>query len=227
MSADALRKELMAVPGVVDAEVDGDAVTPSGVRVKLDQAADPAIVEESVRRILASHGMRSRLGPMASPSSGPPPPPGAPGAGRSGAVVPIASFETVESAPSPAESLPPERPPLHPAPQPAEPALDQIAVVETRDGVVVTATTVDGRSESRRARWSEGELNEAVIAAVAALVGNEPQPLVLGVEERELGGVATVMVVLERAGGKRVAGAAVVEAGAPFALGKAVWAALQ
>lgn len=225
MSAEVLRKELLTVPGVVDAEVDGDDLTPSGVRVKLDQSADPKVVEESVKRILAGHGMRSRVSPPPS-SGGPPPPPGAPGSAQGGAVVPITSFETVESAAAQPQPEP-ERPPLRSAPSVAEPALDQIAVVETRDGVVVTASTVDGRSESRRARWSEGELNEAVIAAVAALVGNEPQPLVLAVEERELGGVATVTVVLERTGGKRVSGSAVVEAGAPFALGKAVWAALQ
>ena len=51
-----LREDLLAVDGVEGAEVDGDASSPSGLRVRVSQHADQKLVGESIRRILSDHG---------------------------------------------------------------------------------------------------------------------------------------------------------------------------
>ena len=61
MAAESLRDELLAVPGVAEAEVDESGTNPSGVRVRLAPEADAQAVGIEVQRILASHGMRSRV----------------------------------------------------------------------------------------------------------------------------------------------------------------------
>ncbi len=223
-----LRDSLQAVAGVAGAEVDITDGTPTGVRIRLDPDADPDEVGEQVQQVLSAHGIRARLGggeggpepaaPAPRRSSGPPPPPGA-GAvlsladaeGARRGAVPVA-FDQSETAPA----LPPV----------AGATLDGVTVEETRDGVVVTATAADGRREARRARWSDGGLEDAVVAAVAALAGQEPAPELVGTYEAEIGGTVAIVVMLERLDGRRLAGAAVVESGAPFALARAVWAAL-
>ena len=61
MTANSLRDELMALPGVAEAEVDASGQSPSGVRVRLAADADAKLVGVEVQRVLASHGMRSRV----------------------------------------------------------------------------------------------------------------------------------------------------------------------
>ena len=61
MSADTLRNELLSLLGVADAEIAGEGVTPDNVRVRLHPEADPRSVGAEVQRVLASHGMRSRV----------------------------------------------------------------------------------------------------------------------------------------------------------------------
>ncbi len=61
MTVDLLRDELLRVPGVESAVVEGDALTPEGVRVRLAAGVDAAAVGEEVQRILASHGLRSEM----------------------------------------------------------------------------------------------------------------------------------------------------------------------
>ncbi len=235
MAESTIRDELLAVAGVVEAEIDLTSGVPSGVRLRLDPDADPGAVGERVQRILSAHGIRARVGgpaaaaPAPPPRSGPPPPPGAPGA-----VVSLAGFESGAGrrGPVPVAIDQPEEP-GEPAPSlpavVAGPAggLAGVSVEETREGVIVTATSADGRRQSRRARWSDGGLDDAVVAAVAALSGEEPPPVLRGSEQVVVAGTSLVIVVLERLDGRSVAGAAVVEAGAPFALARAVWAALN
>ena len=226
MSAEALRDELLALAGVDDAEVDITDEAPSGVRVRLSANADATVVGQEVQRVLTSYGVRSRVGaPEAQNRDGPPPPPGAPGE-----VVAMADFETGERLPRRRRSAPEEDVTIPDAvlvtPVVTSVALEGVAVQETKDGVIVTATASDGRSSARRARWTGGGLNEAGIAAVAELSGEEAPPLVVGVNESDIAGTSVVTVLLERADGVRVAGTSIVEAGAPFALARAAWIAL-
>ncbi len=227
MDRPSLRDSLQAVAGVAGAEVDITDGTPTGVRIRLDPDADPEAVGEQVQRVLSAHGIRARMGgdaaeppgPEPRRAAGPPPPPGA------GAVLALANAEGARRGAVPVafdHELPsPELPPV------AGASLAGVAVEETRDGVVVTVTAADGRRESRRARWSDGGLEDAVVGAVAALAGRDPAPALVGTRETEIEGTAAVVVMLERLDGRRLAGAAVVEAGAPFALARAVWAALD
>ncbi len=67
VAADLLRDELLSVPGVESAVVEGDAITPQGVRVRLARGVDAAAVGEEVQRVLASHGLRSEMAPPSAP----------------------------------------------------------------------------------------------------------------------------------------------------------------
>ncbi len=79
MAVGMLRDDLLSLPGVESADLDGDEMAPSGVRVRLAPGTDVATVGEEVRRVLALHGLRSEVGvepasPDGSPraASGPP-----------------------------------------------------------------------------------------------------------------------------------------------------------
>jgi len=61
VTADLLRDELLRVPGVESADIEGDALTPQGVRVRLAAGVDAAAVGEEVQRVLAAHGLRSEM----------------------------------------------------------------------------------------------------------------------------------------------------------------------
>ena len=58
MGVGTLRDDLLSLPDVEQAEIDDDSATPSAVRVRLAQGADPAATGEEIRRILALHGLR-------------------------------------------------------------------------------------------------------------------------------------------------------------------------
>jgi hypothetical protein len=61
VTADLLRDELLRVPGVESADIEGDALTPQGVRVRLSPGVDASAVGEEVQRVLAAHGLRSEM----------------------------------------------------------------------------------------------------------------------------------------------------------------------
>ncbi len=61
MTADLLRDQLLNLPGVESAVIEGDALTPEGVRVRLSAGVDAASVGEAVQRVLAAHGLRSEM----------------------------------------------------------------------------------------------------------------------------------------------------------------------
>lgn len=205
--ADRLRRQLLEVTGVADAEVDDGDEGPTGVKVRLSPDADAESVATDVQRILAAHGISSQVASAAPPGGGPPPPPGA------AAVVSLADFDEEEGR---------RRGPSRVAPRAV---LAGVAVEETPQGVAVVAQSSDGRSASRRARGTQHGLAEAVVAVVAELLGVET-PQIEAIEERELGGANVTTIVLEQVDGSRTAGSAVVEGGVPFAVGKATWSAL-
>ena len=92
-----LRDDILAIPGIDNAELDGDSVTPDGVRVRLAFGADSQRVGREVRRVLALHGMRSQLTGVpdyVAPAEPPPPP-----VPEVGTVVNLADYEQAESRP--------------------------------------------------------------------------------------------------------------------------------
>lgn len=197
LAAQSLREQLLALPGVAEAEVDGDDAAPAGVRIRLAPEAEAEIVGGEVRRLLATRGVSSRLGGEGAEAVAPLYEP----AGRS------------EAPPSPTRSA-------------RAGGLQSVTVEESAGGIQATAVAFDGRRATGRGEASEEGLVAAVIAAVGNLVeGTEPR--VLSVEWGEVDGSRVVMVVLEGVGGRRGAGAAVLRASRGFAVGQAAWSALN
>jgi hypothetical protein len=60
-----LRNDLLSVPGVEAAQIDGDVVAPTGVRVHLGPGVDPVVVGVEVQRVLSLHGLRSEVDAVA------------------------------------------------------------------------------------------------------------------------------------------------------------------
>jgi len=67
VTVDLLRDELLSVPGVDSAVIEGEGLTPEGVRVRLAAGVDAAAVGEEVRRVLAAHGLRSEVSRTSAP----------------------------------------------------------------------------------------------------------------------------------------------------------------
>ncbi len=61
MAVGVLRDDLLSVPGVASAQLDGDAMTPTGVQVQLSPGADATVAGEEVQRVLSLHGLRSEV----------------------------------------------------------------------------------------------------------------------------------------------------------------------
>ncbi|MDJ0664931.1 MAG: hypothetical protein QNJ75_10240 [Acidimicrobiia bacterium] len=214
--ADALRNELLAVPGIAGAEVE-DAGGVAGVRVQLAVGADADAVGVAVRRILIAHGMRPSTATdeessvVAAPPddeppvAGPPPPPGAPGS--------VVSFPLVG-----------EHVAQEPAPEPVA-TLESVAVEETRQGVSVLVRTSTGAVATRPLDPMGSDLDESVAAAVAEHFAS-PEAELLGVVESEIAAHTVVTVLIGR-GEERLSGAAVQRGGRAFVTARAVWAALE
>jgi hypothetical protein len=227
MSVDTLRDELLSLPGVADADVEVEGAAPANVRVRLHPEADPRAVGADVQRVLASHGMRSRV-------SGDEP------AAATPAAAPPVMRPPAEPPPPPRPVMPPPLPepivtaPPAPAPISAEAAmaggvvanLASLTVEESQDGVTVVATATDGRRFSQRTVAAEDAVAAAVVAVVGALADGRPPRLLttlLGAAE----GTEVVTVLVERVDSTRIAGAAVVKAGRPYAVARATWSALR
>ena len=201
VAAQSLREQLLALPGVAEAEVDGDDTALLGVRIRLAPGVDAEAVGAEVQRVLAERGVHSRLGEEEKP-----PPPG-----------PLFDPE----APEPAAPEPPAAPVAPPGN-----SLHSVLVEESSDGLEATVVGSDGRRVARSGEATEEGLVAAVIAAAGVLVtGAEPQ--VLSVEWASVEGSRAVTMVLEAAGGRRGAGAALVRASRAYAVARAAWSALS
>ena len=214
--ADALRNELLAVPGIAGAEVD-DTGGIAGVRVQLAAGADADTVGIAVRRILIAHGMRPSttrgVGTAGvrtpeeeeTPVTGPPPPPGAPGS--------VVSFPLVGE---------------HARSEPAvelAPALESVGVEETQEGVSVHVRMSSGTRAMRTLDSSGSDMDDAVAEAVAELLGR-PEAQLLGMAESEIAD-HTILTVLVGVGDTRLSGSSVQAGGRAFAIARAVCAALE
>ncbi len=209
VSTESLRSELLALAGVADAQVETNGEVPTGVHIRLGPETDADAVRTGVQRILAAHGMRSRVaaGSELEPPQAPVPP------------LPAAEALVVE---------PPRSPLAASDTAPAGPAggLESVGVKEGASGVIVTAMARDGREEMLEGAATEEDLMRTVIAAVGTLAQGSA-PNIIAVEWTAAGASEVVTVVVEGAGGFRSAGACLVAASRAYAVGRATWLALQ
>ncbi len=231
MAAESLRQELLSLPGVAEAEVDESGDSPSGVRVKLSPDADARRVGVEVQRILAAHGLRSRVSGDEAPEPAPSPLMAVPPIAEE---TPASFFDEAPPPPATPPPMPAPEPPSMPPPTPrdevsaASPGtgLAAVRIEESRDGVTVTAVASDGRTLTERAPATAEGMIDAVIAAVGSLADGRA-PTVLGVARTQANGSEVITVVVERPDGSRGAGAAVIRASRAFAVGRATWSALR
>ena len=229
VGADTLQIELLGVPGVSSVEIaSGDGAIPSGVKVSLSPDADGRRVGIEVQRILAAHGMRSRVSsgkedpPPAPPATDSPPTPPAPVAAPPVAVPPTSAQPvsvSVEHVPEPPSNAPPSASSV--------PHLRSVSVEERVDGLTASVVLSNGRAASRAIEPGVGpeELDAAIVGAVAEAAGESVTAKVvewLDIDER-----AIVTVVVEREDGSLGAGAEVTKVGRAFAVGMATRSALQ
>ena len=149
MVATSLQDDLLSIPGVEGAEVDGLQDSPAGLRIRIAEGADQEAVGGAIRRVLSSHGLGTAttlpgegepLGPRAARSE-------AESEQEVSAVGVLAPDRDVSAAPSDTE-------------EPAEiPELGDNAVIDLTDKVpgILAAEEV-----------TEGEASERLQASVSA-----------------------------------------------------------
>jgi hypothetical protein len=172
------------------------------VRVRLAAGADAGPVGAEVQRVLAAHGMRSRLG--------------------AGEVPPATPLPLVPR-PSPAK---PSLAPAFPRAAASQAAtLESVRVEESASALEVTVTAADGSRATGTGEVSEDGLVQAVIAAVGILLEGAA-PRVVAVDWTIANGSRVVTVVLESRAGVKGAGAGLVRASRGYAVARAAWSAL-
>jgi hypothetical protein len=225
MVSEALRSAILAIPGIVGADFDGEDDVPAGVRVQLATGADATSVSERVKRVLADHGMKPQMGDSVSPSdepvSVPPPPPGyekppdveqGPLAASADTASPAQSVQV----PAPTGSYGRLTPSHGPAPIRTR-TLDLIGVQETALSTS-TVATVDGRTAVRVVNGRG--LDAAIAEAVLEAAGYEGLSI-RSVQRHTDAGSIVVTVLVEDVDGKRAVGSAVGEVGSVYAVGRA------
>jgi len=203
-----LRRDVLSVAGIADAEVDGREGTPR-VRVWLDGSRDADEVAAEIRKVLA--GVTRTEERTVVPERATSARRGGLGRGLDSLIPPPIEKGTAA-----------HLRPLRDADDPIQ--LDVVAVVERADGVVVRAEDTAGRSAEVSA--GERDVDRAVSAAVAAVVGLDA-PRGLAVESHVVDGERVVTVIVDLSDGSRRVGSAIARAGRPFTVGSAVWAALH
>lgn len=210
MSADELRSALQAVPGVASAQVDDENGMAPMVRLSLDGSRPGSAVETDVEGVISGAGYRRKATPA--PENGKR---GGLGKGLE-ALFPLARDET---------------PPVHlqeigpPADTPAH-RFAKVSIEESRGGVVIRVEDANGAQASAVVGDGDRPLDQAVVGAVAQLLGVANDVELVAVDHRVVAGSDIVAVLLESHSGARYAGAAVVEGGRPFTVGRATYAAL-
>ena len=204
-----LEELLASVAGVADIEVDLREDGAPHLRVWLDGSVPAEEVGEEVKRAMADARSSVKAGTAA--------PDRKVGLGRGLSEI-LAADE--------ATRLPSQ---LHPdVAEPEEdprPNLALVAVQETVGGISVRAADSNGGIAFSPVE-DPRSLNQAVVSAVARLRQERPIPRLAGVEIRDVSGDPVLTVVLVFADGRRSVGAALVEGGMPFTLGRAVWEAI-
>ena len=193
-----LYDQLLAIPGIHAAHLEGDGERPRGVRVKLRRGADPDEVGRRVQEVLAAQGMRAEITPPADEPA---------------AVVNLADYEGESELDTDDARV-----------QAAGGGVSAVAVTEDRAGSSVTVHVGDEASATRRAARSVDAVDRAVVDAVAELAGVVVH--LVAVADAEIGGTAVVTCVVEDLMGRRSAGAGAVEGSRAFAVAVATWQAV-
>lgn len=226
MSVQELQTAVRSVPGISVADVEARDESGPLVRVWLDGSRDADEVAADVRLVLGERGYATRESILRDPEGAdeaeepatPPINPRRGGLGRGlDSLIPAA---TDDEGPAHLKVAAPWHVP------PAPPRLDLVATEETADGIAVRAVDSHGRAVISPINRDD-ELHPAVTAAVGGLFGEPDPPRLVGFETHEVGGVAVLTCVIETAKGDVGTGSAVVAAGLPFSLGRAVWSALD
>jgi hypothetical protein len=71
LSENSLRDDLLSIPGVEGAEIEGSAQKPAGLRIRIAEGADQRAVGGAIRRVLTSHGLGTDTRLPGEPDSGP------------------------------------------------------------------------------------------------------------------------------------------------------------
>ena len=192
-----LTDELAGIAGVEGAEFAVGDSGVTGVRVRLEADADADGVGRAVQEVMVRHGVRARLGTAQPPA---PPSTAAP-------VVSLAGRVSDRPEPSPDDRI------------------TGVAVAESARGLEVSVTSESGNIVTERTRSDDEAIAEAVTIATAELFGS-PGAVLLEFRRDQIAEADVVTVVIAAAGGARSAGSAVVGAGFPFAVARAVWSAL-
>lgn len=102
-----------------------------------------------------------------------------------------------------------------------------IAIEESSTGVTVRAVDTARNVAEAKVIGGASSINPVIVSAVAELLGELPAPRLASVELRDTEIAAVLVVTLELADTTIAAGAAVVQGGMPFTLGKAAWSAIK
>ncbi len=225
MVSEALRSAILAIPGIVGADFDGDTDVPAGVRVQLATGADASSVSERVRRVLADHGMRPQVGDIDSKPdesvSVPPPPPGY--------EKPFAQDQGPHPANEGSSPTPELAPPVTPDGSPARAAspsgsrrpnvrvLDLIGVQETALSTS-TVATVDGRTA---VRVVDGRGLDVAIAEAVLEAASFEDLTTRSVQRHTDAGSMVATVLVEDGEGRRAAGSEVGDPASVYSVGRA------
>lgn len=205
---DSLRDELRSLPGVADAEVDGDGTSPANVRVRLHPEADPTAVGRDIQRVLASHGMRSRIA-TPEPTNGDVvslPAPEAPVPPRPEAPPPLPP-EPLEPPPGPAPqpvvreivtapAAPIEVPDAVAAPEPVAPEAEAPAVIEAPTTAVALEPAPAGGAAASLASLAVEESADGVVVVATATDGRRFTRRAGGSQEEVAAAVVAVVGAL-------------------------------
>ena len=221
-----LYDELVAIDGVADAQVEIVEGGPPSVRLQVQPGADRRMVGESVQQILSQHGLRSRLAPEHTDlelSDAPTPPPTETGNGSN------PDAETLEPDSESADLFTDDQDGLEDETSDQHVRrLNSVAVEEERRRVVVTVRDNQDRSAQAIGHSGRRALRDAIVAAVAELVGDgSAVPSVVAIHRTAENSRDIVTVVLGRGAGDLMVGSAFVTVGWEFAFGRAVWAAIS
>lgn len=223
VSLEELQAAVLGIPGVVGAKIAESPSGPPSVRVWTDDSRDPGELRSEVKSIVA----RAQL-------ATPRPEPEAPGEDTVRGISSAADIpghrrsglgrglDTIIAGAGA------EKPPAHliSIDLAAAPVLELIAVEETATGVTVRAVDSAKSVAEAKVIGGPGSINPAIVAAVAELHGEMPAPRLVSVELRDTELAAVLVVTLELADTTVAAGAAVVQGGMPFTLGRATWWAI-
>lgn len=195
---------LRSLEGVVDVDLDDRPDGSLSVRIAVSQDANEGEIASLARRILELHGLSAP--PVV--GEGRPGRRGMPGPGRPGG-----------GAPAP--------PPLPSIARRSLEAVSSVSVTEHGDGAVVEVAG-GGRTITRAVAGAPGAVRDEVARAAAQLVaGKGPVRAMVGCSVYETGGHRVATVVFEDGSGSLLVGSALVRAGEPMAIARAVLRALQ